>query len=272
MYRCISLVFCVCFMTNYASAQDTNSFVRLNPVTSFALLREPARATSDNTILTITPEDDFFAFSYMQTSAFNFWHVVYRGNVGWVWDNYAYCLYDETEKRKLADIGMNDDSIRMRRAIVLDAAAMKYFKVQRDIDSMEKVKDSLEAEMKLAKARQQGLGIYSFDYDYANEYSSFVDINIGVFNFSKKTIKYVYFFFSAEDAVGGKISSFGKTIFTAKGVGPIEANDGGYYEFDNLIYSKIVDYVYAVKIDVEYMDGTKKSFPKPIRLRLKSSG
>lgn len=271
MYRSILLATYIIILNVYAFAQDTNTFVRLNPVTSFPLLIEPTRATPENTILTIGPEDDFFAFSYKQTSAFNYWHVVYKGTVGWVWDNYSYCLYDDAQKNKLATIGLSGDSIRMRRAILLDDAVTKISKAQHSIDSLEKVKDSLDIEMKLIKARQAGLGIYAFNYDYPNEYSSFVDIKISVFNFSKKTIKYVYFFFSAEDAVGGKINSFGKTVFNAKGVGPIEPNDGGAYEFDNLIYSKIVDYVYPVKIDVEYMDGTKKSYPKPIRLRFKTT-
>lgn len=84
-----------------------------------------------------------------------------------------------------------------------------------------------------------------------------IGFDISINKLAKKTIKYIFITVTATNPVDDKVGT--KTV---KAVGPIKANDTGFYEFENIIYSKTAQYLTLDLIKVEFMDGTLKVIPK----------
>jgi hypothetical protein len=84
-----------------------------------------------------------------------------------------------------------------------------------------------------------------------------IGFNVSVGNYDKRTIKYVFFSVTAfnpvDDVVGKK---------TVRAVGPIEEDDYGTYEFENVIFSNTATQLSIDLIKIQYMDGTQRIIPK----------
>lgn len=86
-----------------------------------------------------------------------------------------------------------------------------------------------------------------------NDYQ--VGFNIGITNYVKKTIKYSYITIAGYNDV--KDIEAKKTF---KCVGPINFVTTANYSFENAFYSKVITSLKITKIQIEYMDGSKKDF------------
>jgi len=84
-----------------------------------------------------------------------------------------------------------------------------------------------------------------------------IGFNIAFMNLSEKAIKYFYITVSVSNAVRDKIAT--KTV---RGIGPVEKDDTGFYEFENIVYSRLAKYLTLESVKVLYMDGTIKIIPK----------
>jgi len=173
-----------------------------------------------------------------------YWHVLSTkdNKDGYVYDNS--CLkYNETTSKEIY-IGktISEDSAALLYAIKINNIVAKKIK---------------EKEQQKQKAQ---LWVNYFSWSYENEYSSFATVEFSISNYSKKTIKYVFVHVGAKDAVNEPILSFGKKDVVLKGVGPISPNDKGEYQFESAFYSKIISTMHINKIEVQYMDNTKRSY------------
>lgn len=85
------------------------------------------------------------------------------------------------------------------------------------------------------------------------------------FNSSKKTIKYVDFYFSVFNAVGDKCYlEYGRSyIGNVRGVGPVEPFEAGSWSWDRATHytSGDASEMSIVRLVITYMDGTTKTIP-----------
>jgi len=85
------------------------------------------------------------------------------------------------------------------------------------------------------------------------------------FNTSKKTIKYVDFYFSIYNPVGDRcyLRYENSYIGNVRGVGPVEPFDSGSWAWDRATHYTSADAseMRIVKLVITYMDGTKKTIP-----------
>ena len=86
------------------------------------------------------------------------------------------------------------------------------------------------------------------------------------FNTSKKTIKYVDFYFSVFNAVGDKcyLKYDRSYVGKVRGVGPVEPFDAGSWNWDRATHytSGDASEMRIIKLVVTYMDGTVKTIPR----------
>lgn len=91
------------------------------------------------------------------------------------------------------------------------------------------------------------------------------------YNASKKTIKYITFYMTFENPVGDpcydRITRAREV--SVRGIGPVEEGTTGYWEwseYEPVAYIRNADAANLKKILIEYMDGTKYTLIKEIRL------
>lgn len=108
-------------------------------------------------------------------------------------------------------------------------------------------------------AGKYGIIVASWAWSYPTKYSYAADVSFSVMNPTRKKIKYVWFTLAAFDAVDGRLSSFGKTSVTVKGIGPIEPFETTAYEFEDVFASKVIDRMEIQSVKVQYFDGTYKT-------------
>lgn len=86
------------------------------------------------------------------------------------------------------------------------------------------------------------------------------------FNTSKKTIKYVDFYFSVYNAVGDRcyLKYENSYVGSVRGVGPIETFDSGTWNWDRATHYTSADAseMKIIKLVITYMDGTSKTIPE----------
>lgn len=85
-------------------------------------------------------------------------------------------------------------------------------------------------------------------------------------NTSKKTIKYIDFYFSVYNAVGDRCYlKYNKSyIGNVRGVGPVEPSESGSWNWDRATHytSSDASEMRIIKLVITYMDGTIKTIPK----------
>jgi hypothetical protein len=88
------------------------------------------------------------------------------------------------------------------------------------------------------------------------------------FNSSKKTIKYINFYFSVYNAVGDKcyLKYERSYVGNVRGVGPVEPFETGSWNWDRATHytSGDASEMRIVKIVITYMDGTTKTIPNSV--------
>jgi hypothetical protein len=113
------------------------------------------------------------------------------------------------------------------------------------------------------KIGQQKGGILITQFEVPSNDYGVTGFNVGIFNCSNKRIKYATFKLQAYNPVDDKIGG----IESVKGVGFIESKEQGYWEFENVWFSDILETVKIVSITILYEDGSTKTISDigPIR-------
>lgn len=113
----------------------------------------------------------------------------------------------------------------------------------------------------LKNGRIKGLTLLvSVIYD-ESEYTEGTSAKFVVYNPTQKTIKYLWFTVVGFNPVGDKVIDRVKGVsnITLKGVGPIEKDESGTYEFDYVWFTDMVETFKIISIKVQYMDNTIKT-------------
>ena len=202
----------------------------------------------DRMVSFIKTGDVMYAASLIKFEDNNYyWHVWVDSVSGYVKDDISYIDCPDSIRESYKNIGSKNDSFRLTRCNRL----MNYVKVTNKINR-------LENEIKYLK---NGLAIDEWSWSHRNEYSAFINVSFSVTNYADKTIKYIWFYLNAFDAVDTKLSYLGKSVITLKGVGPIPFKHMGEYDFEDVFYSKIAHTLKVIKVRVQYMDNSFKDFP-----------
>lgn len=101
---------------------------------------------------------------------------------------------------------------------------------------------------------KNGLAISAFEVT-GGDYN--IGLDISLTNYAAKTIKYAFISVTVTNPVHDKIGT--KTL-TA--VGPIEHSKTGSYQFENVLYSNVAEYLVVDNIKIQYMDGSIKNIAK----------
>lgn len=135
---------------------------------------------------------------------------------------------------------------------------------KKELDSLQKSIDK-----SLAIFRTKNLVLKDFEWSYANEYSSFTDVEVEVINPWKQKIKYIWFTLIAHNPVGDLVKDgfSGATYKTVKGIGPIEYSASGSYKFESVFYSKVIETMTVKTIKIQFFDGSIKIINNPILLK-----
>jgi hypothetical protein len=119
----------------------------------------------------------------------------------------------------------------------------KHQKIQDSISKVEYVKEVIK----------QGIAIVSCDFKEST-YGNSVSFIPSIINYSKKTIKYIWFTLEFYNPVRDLIAK--KTV---QMVGPVYENASATFIFDNILYTKVFGYGEVTGAKILYMDGTTKT-------------
>ena len=92
-----------------------------------------------------------------------------------------------------------------------------------------------------------------------SEYTGGTGFEFEAYNPTKKVIKYISLNIIGLNSVGDPVISRGKTIQTVKCIGPIQSHDSGFYSFDYVWLSDLVESYKVSSITVTYMDKSIKT-------------
>lgn len=117
----------------------------------------------------------------------------------------------------------------------------------------------------IEKCEAKGLVILDWSFYDESEYIDGTSVKISVYNPTKKKVKYLWFTFIGYNAVDDVIIDRLKMTskITMKGIGPINPEESGTYEYDYVWHSDLVQKVKIFQIKVQYMDGTFKTILNP---------
>jgi hypothetical protein len=107
-----------------------------------------------------------------------------------------------------------------------------------------------------------GILITQFNF-YVSDYGV-VDLTLGIQNLSKKRIKYVSFTLQPFNSVDDPVEYEN----TFKGIGFIEPNTEGVWDFENAWFSDVIEYLELKSITVVFEDGTTKQITKIGEIRV----
>lgn len=129
-----------------------------------------------------------------------------------------------------------------------------YFLEQKEEDLSAEKREALKA---FFDTEKYGLGFVK--YNATSGYSS-TGASFKIFNPSKKTIKYIWFTVAGVNAVEDLVKlSSGSYYTTLKGIGPIESNGFGSWEFEHVWFTDIIEYLRISNIKIQYMDGSVRT-------------
>lgn len=229
------------------NAQPDSNYILIRTKVPVVLTDSPASQYGKIAVANVSEDEIMFGASLV-TGEYGkkYWHVYYDGFKGYCVDDTYFLSYPQSLRYYYESKALHGDDTRM---IYAEKASIQYKKrIQATLDKI------------IATRTKVGLHITDWNWGYESEYSSAFDFSISFRNYSKKTVKYIWFYITAYDAVGGRLSSFGKTIVELKGIGPVIYLDGGTYDFERVFYSKVVDKVKIIKVRIQYMDGSFKDF------------
>ena len=102
------------------------------------------------------------------------------------------------------------------------------------------------------KSAMQNGGFVINEY-YVNWDDDRINISIGLANFNKKRIKYAHFTLQAYNSVNDPIYE----AETLKGIGFVETMGTSKWEFENVYYSSLIEYVKIKSVTIIFEDGSR---------------
>jgi len=124
-----------------------------------------------------------------------------------------------------------------------------------------RLKQLNEVSRAIEKNSKHGLTLLKHNIYDTSEYTDGTGFSVSVSNPTKKTIKYISFTIIGYNSVNDPVSGGNKrgTSITVKGVGPIEPNRSGSYDWEYLWLTDLVQTHKITSIRLEYMDGSKRT-------------
>jgi hypothetical protein len=122
----------------------------------------------------------------------------------------------------------------------------------------------------LKVAKKNSLFIKDINAINHSEYSKATDLEITIFNYSKKTIKYITFNLTGYNPVGDPIIEKEVKNVKLKGIGPIDSMCYGSYSFEYVWFNNTFDSFNINSITIQYMDGTSKIITNTDAIRSKN--
>ena len=114
-----------------------------------------------------------------------------------------------------------------------------------------------------------GIGILKFGVFDISEHTEGTGVEMEIVNLSSKPIKYVTFTYVGLNAVGDPVRDLrGAPTRGFRGIGPIEPGERASYKKEYAWMTDVVEQAKAIRIDVEYMDKSKRSITRPEALLL----
>lgn len=108
---------------------------------------------------------------------------------------------------------------------------------------------------------------YVEDYDFYMNSAGCLEPTVKYHNTSNQTIKYISFTFSFKNPVGDTCYDTirGGSLLTVEGIGPVEPNERGTWNFDSSFYNKGAETIILKKIVIRYMNGRSVTLAKDIK-------
>lgn len=166
---------------------------------------------------------------------------------------------------KIESLSDKDKKEFQKRAVTQLKWSIQIFS---EINEIKKQAKTITQRKKLDKFlnKTKRLGLIMLDWSIydESEYTDGSSVKFEIFNPTKKTIKYIWFYVKGINPVGDPIiNRNGKSIVELKGIGPIEPNGSGVYRFKYAWYSGLVEKAKIISIKVQYMDNTIKIIQSP---------
>lgn len=183
----------------------------------------------------------------------NFYEIIYKRETYFI------------EKEKLETIHDPFPQIEKMSKAMADSFRNHAQNIANKLFDLE-IKDALKF---LDFCKTKGLTIIDwFIYD-ESEYTEGTSIKIKVYNPTQKIIKYLWFTFVGINAVDDKVTdrTRGKNI-TMKGIGPINPEENGTYDYKYVWFTDIVESAKIISIKIQYMDGSIKVITNPKEITL----
>ncbi len=136
----------------------------------------------------------------------------------------------------------------------------KYFRIKcyKVIDGIKVYSDYSQASF---SSKPSYPSVYIAEYSLSMNYLGGIDNYIQYYNNSSKNIKYIVFTANAYNRVNDRITNdIGRnSSFRMRDVGPLAKNESGGGTWKAVWYNSTTSYSKIIKIEIEYMDGTKKT-------------
>lgn len=161
------------------------------------------------------------------------------------------------EKQKQAEIARRNKEIAQKDSTLAVAAHIAL------LDEEEQFKQVKESVNQILQKGINGGGILIHKFEVDGSYGS-TSVSLGIFNCTKKRIKYAQFTLKALNDVNDQVGR----IETVKGIGFIEPSAAGEWEFEDIWFSNIIGSVSISSIKLTFEDGTSKVISNvgPIRI------
>lgn len=260
-----ALIFAVLFKSQELDSLKKQWFmVEIDTAKMFEPL---ATQLSDCTLITYEKPDEgkimqglYYVEDYLLCRKDGKPNFIYKINNG----NNSYFVF--TSEVRFVNDEQNNDKVMMFFA-GLNAADKKQYAVwlSEYIEGFANYRKKLQIEKEeaplresISKMLEKPLVVYDFSFP---ENYSFTGFDIEIINTSKKRIKYVTFAVTGYNQVDDKIATFGGSYTkTLRGVGPVEVNGSGGWNFESIWYDNTFYSGRINSITVEYFDGSKKTF------------
>jgi len=166
------------------------------------------------------------------------------------------------EEEQIAKIKSQELSIAIQKATT-DSLTNENLKpkIVRFIEFLKK--EEVQIEAKIKKGIDNG-GVLVTQFSFSISDYGVVDLTLGIKNVGKKRIKYATFNLQPKNSVGD-LEEYAKSF---KGIGYIEPNEEGVWEFESAWFSDVIQTLELKNITLLYEDGSTKYISKIGEIRV----
>jgi len=175
-------------------------------------------------------------------------------------DNWNYIIETKIKSDGNIYVKITDSSKYISESDLIDIYNKENeIKLKNEIEYFKNIE--LKGKDLIKKYSNYGLAIFDYEAFDNSEFTEGTGFRVNVFNPTKKTIKYININFIGINPVNDKVINKYKNSYTnnVRAVGPLKSMESGYYEWDYVWFTDIVETIKITSINVQFMDGTIKS-------------